>query len=90
MLKRLAIPIYITAAVPGCREDRPAVPPPVADGKCLVAHWVGALATDQTCQLGGYSWHCLADPAKGLRDQTCDRGPELGEAPARGQQAAAK
>lgn len=78
MLRELLAPFLLLVA---CRA--PTLPPPVADGRCLVARWIGPLATDQACQLGGYSWHCLADPAKSGADQVCDRGPGVGEAPAR-------
>lgn len=76
-----AVSLSSTACFPNSDSIR--LPPPVRDGRCLVAHWVGDLATDQACQLGGYSWHCVADPAKGQRDQQCDRGPEVAEVPAR-------
>lgn len=75
----LLLPVLLASAA--CVPKASPLPPPIADGRCLVARWIGPLATDQTCQLGGYSWHCLADPAKAGADQVCDRGPELGEAP---------
>jgi hypothetical protein len=73
MLRKLLVPLTLVLATPSCKES-PAVrvPPPIEGDRCLVARWIGPLATDQTCQLGGYSWQAY---------QTCDRAPEIGEAP---------
>lgn len=78
---RSVSPLLSLALMASCIPKASPLPPPLERGKCLAAHYVGPLATDQTCNMDGYSWHCLADPAKGLTDVTCDRGPEVAESP---------
>lgn len=74
----MAAALALSLGTAACKVEGSGVPPPIRDGKCLVARWVGALAVDQTCQLGGYSWHC--ESAAG-HPSGCIRGPEVGEAP---------
>lgn len=49
------------------------IPPPIANGKCLVDHFNGAVAMKQTCTHVGYVWACsLATTGT----QECTRGAE--------------
>lgn len=79
MNKYILSVIFLLPTV-SCKEKAASVaPPPVQDGRCLVARYINMDASDQTCVFKGYQWHCVMDSLVPDHHIICDRGPEFAE-----------
>lgn len=58
------------------------VPPPIAQGTCLVDRYEGSAALQQTCMHVGYFWACVREEKDKRFILMCTRGEEAkGERP---------
>ncbi len=68
MTKNLVLLLALSAC-----KDAPSIPPPIANGKCLVDRYIGSAAKKQTCDYVGYRWTCELDGST----NECNRGNEV-------------